>query len=78
MFNTIDEVYNYLYNQKKLAKRENLDRIKFAKEKLNISIDYKIIHIAGTNGKGSTAQMIKSILMLKNFVHFLKFPKHLV
>ena len=66
MFNTIDEVYNYLYNQKKLAKRENLDRIKFAKEKLNISIDYKIIHIAGTNGKGSTAQMIKSILMLKN------------
>ena len=66
MFNTIDEVYNYLYNQKKLAKRENLDRIKFAKEKLNIKIDYKIIHIAGTNGKGSTACMIKSMLMLKN------------
>ena len=34
MFNTIDEVYSYLYTQKKLAKRENLDRIKFAKEKL--------------------------------------------
>ena len=66
MFNTIEEVYNYLYNQKKLAKRENLDRIKFAKEKLNININYKIIHIAGTNGKGSTACMIKSMLMLKN------------
>ena len=24
MFNTIDEVYNWLYNQKKLSKRENL------------------------------------------------------
>ena len=66
MFNTIDEVYSYLYTQKKLSKRENLDRIKYAKEALNIEVNYKIIHVAGTNGKGSTATMIKSILMLKN------------
>ena len=66
MFNTIDEVYSYLYTQKKLSKRENLDRIKYAKEALNIKVNYKIIHVAGTNGKGSTATMIKSILMLKN------------
>ena len=65
MFNTIDEVYGYLYTQKKLKKRENLSRIKYAKEKLNININYKIVHIAGTNGKGSTATMIKSLLMLK-------------
>ncbi len=66
MFNTINEVYDYLYNQKKLTKRENLNRIIYAKEKLNIKTNYKIIHVAGTNGKGSTATMIKSILMLKN------------
>ena len=65
MFNTIDEVYSYLYTQKKLSKRENLDRIKYCKEKLGININYKIIHVAGTNGKGSTATMIKSLLMLK-------------
>ena len=65
MFNTIDEVYGYLYTQKKLSKRENLDRIKYAKEALGINVNYKIIHIAGTNGKGSTATMIKSLLMLK-------------
>ena len=33
MFNTIDEVYSYLYTQKKLSKRENLDRIKYIKDK---------------------------------------------
>ena len=65
MFNTIDEVYSYLYTQKKLSKRENLDRIKYCKDKLGININYKIIHVAGTNGKGSTATMIKSLLMLK-------------
>ena len=66
MFNTINEVYNYLYNQRKLNKRENLDRIKYAKEALGIKINYKIIHVAGTNGKGSTSAMIKSILKLRN------------
>lgn len=65
MFNTIDEVYDYLYNQKKLTKRENLNRIKYAFDALNIKVNYKIIHVAGTNGKGSTCQMIKNILMLK-------------
>ena len=62
MFNTIDEVYDYLYNQKKLSKRVNLERIKRAYTDLNIKINYKIIHIAGTNGKGSTAFYIKNIL----------------
>ena len=63
MFNSIDEVYDYLYNQKKKNKRENLDRIKYCAKALNINPDYKIIHIAGTNGKGSTAAYIKEILM---------------
>ena len=62
MFNTIDEALNWLYNQKKLSKRENLDRIKTCASELSINPEYKIIHIAGTNGKGSTASYIKNIL----------------
>lgn len=62
MFNTIDEALNWLYNQKKLSKRENLDRIKTCASELSINPGYKIIHIAGTNGKGSTASYIKNIL----------------
>ncbi len=66
MFNTIDEVYNYLYNQKKTAPRENLDRITRCANLLNIKANYKKIHVAGTNGKGSTCQYIKEMLALKN------------
>ena len=66
MFNNIDDALNWLYNQKKLKKREDLSRIKNCVDLLNIKIDYKIIHIAGTNGKGSTANYIKNILKLEN------------
>ncbi len=66
MFNTIEEVYSYLYNQKKTAPRENLDRITLCAKLLNIKTPYKKIHVAGTNGKGSTCQYIKNMLMLKN------------
>ncbi len=66
MFNNIDDALDWLYNQKKLKKREDLSRIKNCVELLNIKIDYKIIHIAGTNGKGSTANYIKNILKLEN------------
>lgn len=62
MLNTINEVYDYLYNQRKTSKRENLDRIKKAYEMLNLKMNYKIIHVAGTNGKGSVCVSIKNIL----------------
>ncbi len=66
MFNTIDEVYNYLFNQRKSAPRENLDRISRCANLLNIKTPYKIIHVAGTNGKGSVCAYIKTMLSLKN------------
>lgn len=62
MFNTINEALDWLYAQKKLTKRENLERINRCSTDLNLNPNYKIIHIAGTNGKGSTASYIKSIL----------------
>ena len=66
MFNNIDDALNWLYNQKKLQKREDLSRIKNCVNLLNININYPIIHITGTNGKGSTANYIKNILKLEN------------
>jgi len=74
MFNTIDEVYDYLYNQRKKEKRENLNRIKTCFNLLNLKANYKIIHIAGTNGKGSTALAIKNILANKYHVGFFISP----
>ncbi len=62
MFNTIKEVYDWLYTQKKITKREDLSRIKKCIEELNIVTNYKIIHVAGTNGKGSTCSYLKNIL----------------
>ena len=65
MFTSIDSVYSWLFDQRKTKKRENLDRIKCAAKALNVDKpSYKIIHIAGTNGKGSTAIMIQKMLAL--------------
>lgn len=64
MFNNINDVYDYLYNQRKTSKRENLNRIKNAYKLLNLDMNYKIIHITGTNGKGSVAVTLKNILQL--------------
>ena len=55
MFNDLTNALEWLYEQKKLHKREDLSRIGYLVKKLNIKFDYKIVHIAGTNGKGSTA-----------------------
>ena len=56
------EALDWLYTQKKLHKRENLSRIKHCIELLNIKTNYQIIHIAGTNGKGSVASSLNAIL----------------
>lgn len=45
MLNTIEEVYAWLYSQKKLSKRENLDRISHCLKELEVLPDYPIIHI---------------------------------
>lgn len=62
MFNHLNEALDWLYAQKKLKKREDLSRITTCIKELKIQKNYKIIHIAGTNGKGSTACFIKNMV----------------
>lgn len=64
MFITLDEALNWLYTQKKLYRRENLERIKSCALALDLIPSYKIVHLAGTNGKGSTAKTLSTILTL--------------
>ena len=65
MLNTINEALDYLYSKRNNHK--DLSRIKKCINKLDLNPTYKIILIAGTNGKGSTANYIKNIL--KNTLH---------
>lgn len=58
------EALNWLYSQKKTHKREDLSRIKRCIHLLHIQTDYQIIHIAGTNGKGSVASYLNQMCML--------------
>ncbi len=76
---TVSECYKYLYDLTNLeynlhsqeAKDHfNLNNIRFLVNKLigqnpNLIKDKKLIHIAGTKGKGSTAYLVSSILMSK-------------
>ncbi|MGM9969553.1 MAG: bifunctional folylpolyglutamate synthase/dihydrofolate synthase [Anaeroplasma sp.] len=62
MFNTINEALNWLYNRRNPIKDKSLNRIKFIIKDLDLYPKYKIISIAGTNGKGSTALYIKNVL----------------
>ncbi|MFH1361811.1 MAG: bifunctional folylpolyglutamate synthase/dihydrofolate synthase, partial [bacterium] len=55
--------YSYLNSLQKFGMNLGLERITYLLEKLNNPhLKFKSIHIAGTNGKGSTAVMISSIL----------------
>lgn len=61
----LDKALDWLYNQKKSKRKEDLLRITRCIELLNIKTNYDIIHIAGTNGKGSTASYLNEMLKLK-------------
>lgn len=68
MFNTISEAINWIEGIKRKEKRKDLSRIEYLLEKFgNPQKYFKIIHIAGTNGKGSVASYIKEIIMQKNY-----------
>lgn len=61
-------VEEYLKNFYKGAKKPNLNSINFLMEKFgNPHKNLKVIHIAGTNGKGSLCEMITNVLVKSNF-----------
>lgn len=74
----------YSYNSKGI--KLGLDNIKNIMDKLgNPQNKYKIIHIAGTNGKGSTASIIETVLVEAGFhvgkytsPHLVKFNERIV
>lgn len=77
----LKEIYDYsMYSEKK-----GLENIKILCEELgNPQKNYKIIHIAGTNGKGSTSTMIEKVLLAKGYKvgkftspHILKFNERI-
>ena len=68
MFNSASEAISYIENIKRKDKRKDLSRINYLMKEIEFDeSDFKIIHIAGTNGKGSTALFLKEILMNFNY-----------
>ena len=68
MFTNKDEAIYYIENIKRKEKRTNLNRMQEALNMLgNPQNAYKVIHVAGTNGKGSTVSYLTNILCEAGF-----------
>src|SRR3990172_2088213 len=82
---TIREYFDYLFKLERTRMKYDLTNIKFMLKQLgNPHNNFQSIHIAGTNGKGSTASFISSILMehglkvgLVTSPHILKFNERI-
>ena len=58
----IDDILKEIFNLRTNRRRENIDDLKLIYELLGSPCkNCKIIHIAGTNGKGSTASITENI-----------------
>ena len=69
MFKTSDEVINWLSHQPKFGVKSGLLRMETALSMIqNPHKKLKVIHIAGTNGKGSTLTYLRCILEEANYV----------
>ena len=65
MFNNLDDAISWVNNCKKFSKRFDLSDMEDALKLLgNPDKDFKVIHIGGTNGKGSSSVALKNILKL--------------
>ena len=81
----IDNILNKIFKLRAVPKK-NLNNIKFVLKKLgNPEKNLKIIHIAGTNGKGSAASMLESVLITAGYnvgkftsPHIIKFNERIV
>jgi dihydrofolate synthase/folylpolyglutamate synthase len=74
-----DEMLDYLYGLKWFGIRPGLERIEECMKKLgNPERKLKVIHVAGTNGKGSVCAMLSSILQKSGFRVGMYTSPHLV
>ena len=63
MFRNGQEVVEWISEQLRFGIRPGLERMEVALERLNNPhLKMKTIHIAGTNGKGSTVTYLRSVL----------------
>src|SRR6056297_3581384 len=68
MFNNLKAAQNWIENIKRFGSRLDLSRITKALNMLgNPHKEFKSIHVGGTNGKGSTSNFIKNILVEAGF-----------
>lgn len=67
MFQTIEEVESYLDERKKFGIKPGLERMEALMNKLPIEHFPPLVHVAGTNGKGSTIQYIQRGLQASNY-----------
>ena len=65
---SIDDVTEYILNIPKFAEKIGIDDLRILMDKLGNPQDKaKAVHVAGTNGKGSTTEMIRLMLTEKGF-----------
>ena len=64
MFNKLDDAIVWIESIKRFGDKYDLSRMELACEILgNPENDLNVIHVAGTNGKGSTVSYLKHILI---------------
>lgn len=74
-----NSIIKFLYGLQKFGMKFGLENIKkLCKSLRNPHQDYPIIHIAGTNGKGSTSAMIASVLTASGYKTGLYTSPHLL
>src|SRR5688500_3615482 len=85
MFKTYDETLNFLYDNLPMFQRVGASAIKFNLDNTvalcealgNPHHRFKSLHVAGTNGKGSTSHMMASILQQAGYKTGLYTSPHL-
>lgn len=68
MFTSYKDAINWIESVKKFGDKLDLSRMEIACKKLNNpELNLNIIHVAGTNGKGSTVSYLKHILLEQGY-----------